>query len=145
MTTMDNCRVREIMMTFLLATVVLSASAVPGAFSCWPTGLDPQTVGGRVVEQFRSTEPESYHPKGFSAGPYGGGFKTSTYSFYRDYHVWNMVRPGREAAWMWTGYDPYEFKPGRHTLRIKPIATETGSVEITDFALTDEPAMFEPH
>lgn len=75
----------------------------------------------------------------------GGGFKTSTYSFYRDYHVWNMVRPGREAAWMWTGYDPYELKPGRHTLRIKPIAKETGSVEITDFALTDEPALFEPH
>ena len=47
MTTMDNCRVREMTMTFLLATVVLSASAVPGAFSGWPTGLDPQTVGGR--------------------------------------------------------------------------------------------------
>ena len=72
-------------------------------------------------------------------------FKTSTYFFYRDYHVWNMVRPGREAAWMWTGYDPYELKPGRHTLRIKPLVNETGSVEITDFALTDEPVMFEPH
>ena len=51
MTTMDNCRVCEMTMTFLLATVALSASAVPGAFSGWPTGLDPQTVpgnGGRV-------------------------------------------------------------------------------------------------
>ena len=75
----------------------------------------------------------------------GGKFKTSTYSFYRDYHVWNMVRPGREAAWMWTGYDPYELKPGRHTICIKPLVNETGSVAITDFALTDEPVMFEPH
>ena len=75
----------------------------------------------------------------------GGKFKTSIYSFYRDYHVWNMVRPGREAAWMWAGYDPYELKPGRHTLQIKPVAKETGSMEITDFALTDKPMMFEPH
>ena len=74
----------------------------------------------------------------------GGKFRTSTYSFYRDYHVWNMVRPGREAAWMWTGYDPYELKPGRHTLSVKPLVNGTGSVEITDFALTDKPDMFEP-
>ena len=74
----------------------------------------------------------------------GDKFKTSTYSFYRDYAVWNMVRPGREAAWMWTGYDPYELKPGRHTLTIKPLKGETGSVEITDFAISDQPAQFEP-
>ena len=73
MTTMDNCGTREMTITFLLATAIMSAGAVPEAFSDWPKGLDPQTVGGRVVDQFRSTEPESYHPKGFSGGPYGGG------------------------------------------------------------------------
>jgi hypothetical protein len=46
---------------------------------------------------------------------------------------------------MWTGYDPYELKPGRHTICVKPLVNETGSVTITDFALTDEPVMFEPH
>ena len=55
------------------SSTVCPAGAVPEAFSGWPTGLDPKTVGGRVVDQFRSAEPESYQPKGFSAGPYGGG------------------------------------------------------------------------
>ena len=75
----------------------------------------------------------------------GGKFRTSMYWFYRDYYVWNMVRPGRETPWMWTGYDPYQLEPGRHTLSIKPLVNETGSVEITDFAVTDQPIMFEPH
>ena len=52
----------------------LSAGAMPEAFSNWPKGLDPQTVGGRVVAQFLSTEPECYKAKGFTgAAPYGGG------------------------------------------------------------------------
>ena len=52
----------------------LSAGAMPEAFANWPKGLDPQTVGGRVVAQFLSTEPECYNAKGFNAAaPYGGG------------------------------------------------------------------------
>ena len=34
------------------AMAVLSAGAVPKAFSSWPEGLDPQMVGGKVVAQF---------------------------------------------------------------------------------------------
>ena len=45
----------------------------------WPKGLDPQTVGTRVVRQFLSTEPDSYAARGFTAGNYGGG-KVVVYS-----------------------------------------------------------------
>jgi len=64
---------------------------------------------GRYWFQMRGKSLEAPPPDCLSTRfPYrvainGGKFKTSTYSFYRDYHVWNMVRPGREAAWMWTG------------------------------------------
>jgi len=64
--------------TFLTCAVALAgavASAeMPAGFQDWPSGLDPQTVGRRVIAQFQSTLPEAYAPKGFSLDhPYGGG------------------------------------------------------------------------
>ena len=38
----------------------------------WPDGLDPKTVGSRIVRQFLSTDAERYTPKGFD-GQYGDG------------------------------------------------------------------------
>ena len=47
---------------------------MPESLQSWPDGADPKTVGGRVIAQFLSTEPEAYAAKGFDAGyPYGGG------------------------------------------------------------------------
>ena len=57
-----------------IASFYVKANSIPDAFRNWPKGLEPQTIGGKVVEQFMSTEPEKYNPKGFSANrPYGGG------------------------------------------------------------------------
>lgn len=50
------------------------------SFRLWPQGLDPKTVGGRVVAQFRTVEPESYAPKGFGAKDSYGGGKMVCYS-----------------------------------------------------------------
>ena len=61
-------------LAFALWSTSIFAGAVPEAFQNWPKGLDPQTVGGRVVLQFLSTEPECYKPNGFDGKePYGGG------------------------------------------------------------------------
>lgn len=47
---------------------------MPVSLNDWPDGLDPKTIGGRVVAQFRSAEPEAYAPKGFGGeSPAGGG------------------------------------------------------------------------
>ena len=56
------------------ASAALSAvAATPQAFRDWPDGLDPKTIGRRVVAQFQSTDPEGYQAKGFTGGKYGGG------------------------------------------------------------------------
>lgn len=49
---------------------VLLGGAEPTAN--WPDGLDPKTVGSRIVRQFLSTDAERYTPKGFD-GQYGDG------------------------------------------------------------------------
>jgi len=39
----------------------------------WAKGTDPRDVGRSVINQFLSTEPERYSPKGCTGGGYGGG------------------------------------------------------------------------
>ncbi|MBR3823561.1 MAG: hypothetical protein IKJ37_18315, partial [Kiritimatiellae bacterium] len=63
-----------------IASFYVKANSIPDAFRNWPNGLDPQTVGGKVVEQFMSIEPENYNPKGFSANRSYGGGKYVVYS-----------------------------------------------------------------
>lgn len=63
---------------FVIASCGIGVSqlvaATPESLQTWPSGLDPKSVGRRVVAQFQSIEPESYAPKGFGAGrAYGGG------------------------------------------------------------------------
>ena len=89
---------------FIICIIAVTVSAtMPAAFRNWPKGLDPQTVGGRVVEQFMSTEPESYSPKGFDFGrPYGSGK-------YVQYSV----------ASLWVNAMEYALLTSQRNLRIK--------------------------
>ena len=56
-----------------VSALALSAGALPKDFTDWPEGLDPKTVGNRVIAQFLSTDPEGYNAKGFTGYKYGNG------------------------------------------------------------------------
>ena len=62
-----------VILPFLVGALAASAADAPAAFSDWPKGADPKTVGARVIAQLLSTEPEAYSVKGCDGNKYGGG------------------------------------------------------------------------
>lgn len=64
---------RTVLLSFIVGAFAACAAEAPAAFSNWPKGADPKSVGARVVAQLLSTEPESYSVKGCDGNKYGGG------------------------------------------------------------------------
>lgn len=56
----------------LVATLVVFAASGDSCLSGWPEGCEPKEVSARIIDQFLSTRPENYKPKGyFGNGGYG--------------------------------------------------------------------------
>jgi hypothetical protein len=72
----------------------------------------------------------------------GSEFKSVYFKLWKTHAAWNMIRPGTSSYNSAGGFVPFRFKPGRHTLRLRPLRGRP--LTVLDVAVSDQPLAFEP-
>ena len=72
----------------------------------------------------------------------GSEFKSVYFKLWKTHSAWNMIRPGTSSYNSAGGFVPFRFKPGRHTLRMRPLRSRP--LTVFDVAVSDQPLAFEP-